>query len=447
MVKSRRGKEKETASPEDVAVGSKRAKRGTRVEIRETPLGDFVQAPRGHGDVPYRPTLRDGPLYKQEAAYQAELFYEKMGDTHSIRSNACFEKRIHKPDLRALGLYEKFIELDWEPVLDFQGNESGEVYLRSVMEWLSTLTKNDRSDPPRTVTLTEKVNGKPATMSPASLSQIAKFDSKADSFYTFIKEDDYYNDQKKIVGENVMYSELFLLDKGVGMKRDNLKPLVRVLLSLVVSNVAPRLGDMMGIRKWELVVLFALMTGQMHLSFRQLVMLHIWQSQNKRQKKLIPHARLISAFLRKQGVVPISEKPFEKLHATFSIVELCTGDRITHVKTKLWHKIKFGDGAKLKLLQWGKQPPSQGEMDDLDSSDEKVLQRRREAGVQVGEGGSRQYDGPRQSDYSWECSTMTCRRGCKVASRQNMMAGRCGNNLCMIKARGWRSAKRGNMRI
>ncbi|KAJ0700851.1 hypothetical protein HanOQP8_Chr10g0372761 [Helianthus annuus] len=119
------------------------------------------------------------------------------------------------------------------------------------MEWLSTLTKNDGSNPPRTVTLMGKVNGKPATMSLASLSQIAKFDSKADGFYTFIKEDDYFNDQKKIVGENVMYSELFLLEKEVAMKRDNLKLLVRVLLSLVVSNVAPRMGDMMGVRKWE----------------------------------------------------------------------------------------------------------------------------------------------------------------------------------------------------
>ncbi|MFS7963697.1 hypothetical protein Hanom_Chr08g00741381 [Helianthus anomalus] len=111
MVKSRRGKEKETAPQEDVAVGSKRAIRGTGVEIRKTAMDDFVQAPRGHDDVPYHPTWRDGPLYKQEAAYQAELFYEKMGDTHSIRSNTCFQKRIHRPNLRALGLYENFTEL------------------------------------------------------------------------------------------------------------------------------------------------------------------------------------------------------------------------------------------------------------------------------------------------------------------------------------------------
>ncbi|MFS7898409.1 hypothetical protein Hanom_Chr00s022523g01761711 [Helianthus anomalus] len=153
-----------------------------------------------------------------------------MGDTHSIRSNTCFEKRIHRPDLRALELYENFTELGWEEV---------------VTESLSTLTKNDGNDPPRTITLTGKVNGKPTTMSLASLSQIAKLDSKVDSFYTYIKEDDYFSDPKKIVGENVMYSELFLLQKGVALKRDNLKPMVRVILSLVVSNVAPRFEDMM----------------------------------------------------------------------------------------------------------------------------------------------------------------------------------------------------------
>ncbi|KAJ0555577.1 hypothetical protein HanIR_Chr07g0303691 [Helianthus annuus] len=64
MVRSCRGKEKETAPPEDVAVSSKRARRGTGVEIRETAMDDYVQPPRGHGDVPYRPTWRDGPLHK-----------------------------------------------------------------------------------------------------------------------------------------------------------------------------------------------------------------------------------------------------------------------------------------------------------------------------------------------------------------------------------------------
>ncbi|MFS7995564.1 hypothetical protein Hanom_Chr12g01119391 [Helianthus anomalus] len=42
MVKSRRGKEKETAPSEDVVVGPKRARRGIGVEIRETPLDAFV---------------------------------------------------------------------------------------------------------------------------------------------------------------------------------------------------------------------------------------------------------------------------------------------------------------------------------------------------------------------------------------------------------------------
>ncbi|MFS7890471.1 hypothetical protein Hanom_Chr00s000095g01619361 [Helianthus anomalus] len=123
--------------------------------------------------------------------------------------------------------------------------------------------------------------------------------------------------------------------------------------------------------------------------------------EKKRQNKLIPHALLISVFLLKEGLVPNSEKDFEKPHATWSITEMCNGGRITHVKTKLWHKIKFGDGAKLKVLQWGKQPPSRGKMDDLDSSVEEVLRLRREVGLQVREGVSGQHEGPRQSDYSW----------------------------------------------
>ncbi|MFS8022990.1 hypothetical protein Hanom_Chr16g01446091 [Helianthus anomalus] len=140
------GKRKRNRTARECSGGSKRAKRGTGIEIRETPLDNFVQPSHGLGDIPYRPTWKDGPLYKQEVAYQNDLFYEKMGDAHSIRSNTCFEKCIHKPDLRALGLYEKFTELGWEEVLEFRGNESGEVYLESIMEWPSTLTKNGEND-------------------------------------------------------------------------------------------------------------------------------------------------------------------------------------------------------------------------------------------------------------------------------------------------------------
>ncbi|KAJ0735058.1 hypothetical protein HanPI659440_Chr11g0427631 [Helianthus annuus] len=135
------------------------------------------------------------------------------------------------------------------------------------MEWMSTLTKDDGSNPPRTTTLTGKVNNKPVTLSPVALRQLAKFNLKAENFYRVMYPNDYYLHTEKLVVDNVMLSELFMIDKGLAMKRDNLKSIVRLLLSFMITNVTPRTGDRMAIRKWELPVLYALMIGQLHFSF------------------------------------------------------------------------------------------------------------------------------------------------------------------------------------
>ncbi|MFS7985976.1 hypothetical protein Hanom_Chr11g01005041 [Helianthus anomalus] len=192
-----------------------------------------------------------------------------------------------------------------------------------------------------------------------------------------------------------------MLIKGVEMKRDNLKPKVRLLLSYLFTNVTPRTGDRVAVRKWELTVLYALMTGQLHLSFRQLVIMHVWQTRNQKNKKLIPHARLLSALLEKHGALRPEEYAFRKPHTIFALEDVCKSEKIRYKKTKWWHKIKFCDGVKLKVLQWGKQAPSGGEMDDQESSDEELLRRKRDVGEIVGEVSRAQVEEPRQSAYSW----------------------------------------------
>ncbi|KAF5818620.1 hypothetical protein HanXRQr2_Chr02g0068111 [Helianthus annuus] len=130
--------------------------------------------------------------------------------------------------------------------------------------------------PPKTITLSGKVNNKTVTLSPATMRSLAKFDSKVDSFYQVVNPTDYYSHPKKLVANNVMYTQLFMLNKGVEMKRDKLKPNVSLLLSYLLTNVTPRTGDWVSVRKWELPVLYALMTDQLRLSFRQLVIMHVW---------------------------------------------------------------------------------------------------------------------------------------------------------------------------
>ncbi|MFS7940153.1 hypothetical protein Hanom_Chr05g00460301 [Helianthus anomalus] len=148
------------------------------------------------------------------------------------------------------------------------------------------------------------------------------------------------------------------------------------------------------------------MTGQLHLSYRQLVIMHLRQARNQKNTNLIPHARLLSDLLEKHGALRPEEYTFSKPHTIFALADVCKSEKIAYKEMKLWHKIKFGDGVKLKVLQWGKQAPSIREMDDQDSSDEEVLRRKKEACVMIGECSSAQVEEPvrsepRQSTYSW----------------------------------------------
>ncbi|KAF5759886.1 hypothetical protein HanXRQr2_Chr16g0746801 [Helianthus annuus] len=82
-----------------------------------------------------------GALSKMPAEFLPKLFYEKMRDEHSIKENMCFEKAVLSSDFKALGFFEKFTALGWEVVVSFKGNAGGKVYVKSVMEWMSTLKK------------------------------------------------------------------------------------------------------------------------------------------------------------------------------------------------------------------------------------------------------------------------------------------------------------------
>ncbi|KAJ0771931.1 hypothetical protein HanPI659440_Chr07g0274651 [Helianthus annuus] len=186
-----------------------------------------------------------------------------------------------------------------------------------------------------------------------------------------------------------MHRELLMLEKGeVTMRRDHLKPLVRLLFSFVTTNVSPRTGDKSIPRLWEISVLYVILTGEIKFSFRHLVLMNVWRCRNQKGKKLTPHVRLISAFLEKQQALLPKEKPYNRPHVVFRLREVCLHENRRYKQTKVRHKVEFSDKAKLKILQWGKEKPSQGEMDDLDSSDEELIRKKRTAVELGGEGSS-----------------------------------------------------------
>ncbi|MFS8024846.1 hypothetical protein Hanom_Chr16g01468131 [Helianthus anomalus] len=180
----------------------------------------------------------------------------KMGAKMTIKANLALEKVVHKPNFKALGFHKMLEDLGWGVVMEFQGNRNGDIYLKSVLEWMSTLTKDDEPTPPKTTTLTDMVNGKPATMSFATLRQLAPFDSKAGKFYNYVKENDMFLHQKNLASESVMHREVFMIEKGE-------------------VTMSPRIGDKSMLRLWEIPILYAILTGEIKFSFRHLVLMNV----------------------------------------------------------------------------------------------------------------------------------------------------------------------------
>ncbi|KAI7752409.1 hypothetical protein M8C21_026984 [Ambrosia artemisiifolia] len=109
---------------------------------------EFNEQPiRKHGDIPYKVEWTKGPLWKRPQAYQAELFMAKMGPHNIILDSMCFEREVHRDDFNAMGFTEKFRYLGWEALVDFKRNATGKIYVASIMGWLSTLEREEGSNP------------------------------------------------------------------------------------------------------------------------------------------------------------------------------------------------------------------------------------------------------------------------------------------------------------
>ncbi|KAJ0940077.1 hypothetical protein HanRHA438_Chr02g0079211 [Helianthus annuus] len=152
------GKEQVVDPPSKPVAVKKRKTAGISIcepmeEEREVQEEPYVMK---HGDILYRGMWVQGSLSKLPMEVQPELFYEKMGDAHSIKENMMFEETILGSDFKALRLFEKFTALGWEAVLGFKGHLKGDVYVKSIMEWMSTLQKMMGTTPRKLLRYQEK---------------------------------------------------------------------------------------------------------------------------------------------------------------------------------------------------------------------------------------------------------------------------------------------------
>ncbi|KAJ0899180.1 hypothetical protein HanRHA438_Chr08g0365441 [Helianthus annuus] len=151
--------------------------------------------------------------------------------------------------------------------------------------------------------------------------------------------------------------------------RRNLRMEAKLLLVLCTHNVIPRRGDKMEVRFQEVPILYMLMHGSPMVPFRFLVLNNIWLSQNTRERKIVPHYRLITALLKKYGAIEAEEKGSYKRFKPFDIKNL--GQGWEYKESERYHKLKT-DGRWWRVLKVDARPLRPGEADEPEMTDEEV---------------------------------------------------------------------------
>ncbi|MFS7916723.1 hypothetical protein Hanom_Chr03g00180671 [Helianthus anomalus] len=72
--------------------------------------------------------------------------------------------------------------------------------------------------------------------------------------------------------------------------------------------------------------------------------------QKSKREQINSTCSIAKSPIGKAGAVLPNEYAVNKPHVMFLIAELSKHERVAYVKTKKWHKMKFGDGSKLTVL-------------------------------------------------------------------------------------------------
>ncbi|KAK1437352.1 hypothetical protein QVD17_03143 [Tagetes erecta] len=267
---------------------------------------------------PQEAPLEWGPkvnLSKLPFSQQKDLYRENIDP---IDEAWVCERPVKVDELQGYGVVEGFEQLGWEAGLTYCNNDKEEIYIEEVKQWMSTLKRNLGPNPPLTTTLKGKVHGVDVVLSMAVMDKIASFDSgikRPGGEYTYLSDGDMYSVGKTKGDEWIgMLEALFDVPGGdyanyKPLERKHLKPLPHLISKIMMYNIIPRRGDYVKIRNYEVKVLYALTTGRINLSLKQLIMLNIWETRESYARRFVPHCRLIVHLLELKKVIPRSALP------------------------------------------------------------------------------------------------------------------------------------------
>ncbi|KAF5758703.1 hypothetical protein HanRHA438_Chr16g0744881 [Helianthus annuus] len=247
-------------------------------------------------------------LLKFPEEWRAPLYKKKIAKSKQGRKKLFLcERKVNLEEVGRFGVTECFDRLWWREFLDFDYEGKQEVYMDKILEWMSTLEKKENGLPDKTE-LVGFVNGKKVLLFFAILRIYVKYDMRATNGdpYEYPSDDTLAVEESKEEKWITMIKKLFDVpfDTDIPswpLRKENLHVFPWLLQSFVIANVMPCTSDTDSVRLYEVMILYALITGSPKLSARHLVTYNIWDSRERQAKKTIPHCRLLSEMLLKQG--------------------------------------------------------------------------------------------------------------------------------------------------
>ncbi|KAJ0914569.1 hypothetical protein HanPSC8_Chr06g0240081 [Helianthus annuus] len=353
---------------------SKRARVGLPTLNEDILVGDEIQDELdnqlGGRDQSRAEALPDWETDKRLSSFNNKkletLLYKSkmMGLINGIEGVMLCERLVNPEELRLLGITQKFERLGWEAALTFCENKYVKVYVKAVEQWMSTLRCIPGDHPSRTMQLIGDVGRKKMVMSMEHIRKIAYFDSGPQNEYLYPDPTNFFSNKKLGTDHPNIKTDLFV---EPSKNRTSLNCEARVLQNINLENIMARLGDRGTVKMYDVRVVHAIMTGRPRFSFMHLALMNVWESRESKERKMIPHVRLLCAMMEQQGVVTKATTAVKKDIAHIDFAQTKTTG-LTYDQTSRYHVLKekgSGPGRTLKVLK-DDAPPSEDEEEEED---------------------------------------------------------------------------------
>ncbi|KAJ0715358.1 hypothetical protein HanPI659440_Chr13g0500191 [Helianthus annuus] len=235
----------------------------------------------------------------QDRKLEAKMWKWKMVNNvaTAVPDTVVCERVVNVEEFRQKGIVQMFERQGWERVLDWCEDNTSRIYLAEVCEWLASLRFRNRNDTPDQWRLVGNTSRGEMTMSFETINCIARFDSLGVQGYDYPAMEHFLDNHANSYDPDGMTVAILPYNGGGTAARSHMSVEGRILQGISLEHVLVRFGDRGGLRASDCRVVHSLLYGTPTLSWRHIIMMNTWFTQESFHTRMIPYVRLISAMI------------------------------------------------------------------------------------------------------------------------------------------------------